>query len=99
MRKVHWLGVTLFLLGSTVTGQGLHLCAKEMLMSDPLHTAAKVLEAMSLYAGYHGTSTGEYQERKKEFAAMLRAAGASASEHNHYGKRFVEKLAALVEEV
>ena len=68
-------------------------------MGDPLQTAARVLEAMSLYAGYHGTSTGEYQNRKKEFAAMLRAAGVSAPEHNLYGKRLVERLATLVEEV
>lgn len=68
-------------------------------MADPLQAAARVLEAMSLYANYHGTSTGAYQERKKEFAAMLRAAGASAPEHNLYGKRLVERLAALVEEV
>lgn len=33
-------------------------------MADPLQTAARVLEAMSLYANYHGTSTGAYQERK-----------------------------------
>ena len=68
-------------------------------MSDPLQTAVRVLEAMSLYAGFYGTSTGGYQDRKKEFAAMLRAAGASAPEHNLYGKRFVERLATIVEEV
>jgi hypothetical protein len=72
---------------------------EDRVMSDPLQTAARVLEAMSLYAGYHGTAGRAYQDRKKEFAAMLRAAGASASEHNLYGKQFIEKLAALVEEV
>lgn len=68
-------------------------------MSDPLQTAARVLEAMSLYAGYYGTTSAEYQERKKEFVGMLRAAAASAPEYNLYGKQFTERLARLIDDM
>ena len=68
-------------------------------VSDPLRTAGDVLRTLALYANAFGTAGTDFQARKRELATILRGAAVGAPEHNLYGKRFAERLAALIEEV